>query len=89
MTGVDLLEHVDRAGSGRINSLAVGVEPQIVDAEHARDGCHHRARPGVDRGKSSKLQGGCEQAVIVSSNAWRGYCCGPESISSPRRSSGR
>src|SRR6202140_2272556 len=41
--GVDLLEYVDRAGPGRINPPSRGIEPQIVDTEHARKAGDNRA----------------------------------------------
>ena len=42
MIRVDLLEHVDGAGPGRIDTLAGGVEPQVIDAEYAGKACNDR-----------------------------------------------
>src|SRR5215831_8189555 len=42
MIRIDLLEHVDGAGPGRIDTLAGGVEPQVIDAEYAGKACNDR-----------------------------------------------
>jgi len=47
-----------------INPVSGGVEPQVVNAEPAREAGEDRARLAVHHGKLPWLKGGGEQAVI-------------------------
>ena len=48
-----------------INPVSGGVEPQVVNAEPAREAGEDRARLAVHHGKLPRLQGGREQAMIA------------------------
>ena len=57
---VALLEHVDGPGAGGVDSLALGVEPEVVDAENAGEGGDDRAPIACPR---PSRRPGCSAAV--------------------------